>query len=37
MAFLFQIEPKSFKEAEKDKSWIVAMQEELNQFERSDV
>ena len=27
MAFLSQIEPKSFKEAEKDESWIVAMQE----------
>ena len=37
MAFLSQIEPKSFKEAEKDESWIFAMQEKLNQFERSDV
>ena len=37
MIFLSQIEPKSFKEAEKDESWIVIMQEELNQFERSDV
>ena len=36
-AFLSQIEPKSFKETEKDESWIFVMQEELNQFERSDV
>ena len=37
MAFLSQIEPKRFNEAEKDESWIFAMQEELNQCERSDV
>ena len=37
VAFISQIEPKNFKEAEKDDFWILAMQEELNQFERSDV
>ena len=37
MTFLSQIEPKSFKEAEKDESWIFAMQEELNQYKKSDV
>ena len=37
MTFISQIEPKNFKDAENDESWILAMQEELNQFERSDV
>ncbi|KAG5561088.1 hypothetical protein RHGRI_004190 [Rhododendron griersonianum] len=37
LAFLSQVEPKSFVEAEKDESWILAMQEELNQFERNQV
>ena len=37
MAFISQIEPKTFLEAEKDESWIMAMQEELNQFERNQV
>ena len=37
LAFVSQIEPKIFKEAEKDSNWIVAMQDELNQFERSKV
>ncbi|PKA46075.1 hypothetical protein AXF42_Ash015366 [Apostasia shenzhenica] len=36
-AFISQIEPKSFKEAEKDEFWILAMQEELEQFFRNDV
>ena len=36
-AFLSQIEPKNFKEAEKDEGWMVAMQEELHQFERNNV
>ncbi|GJU80450.1 hypothetical protein Tco_1282815 [Tanacetum coccineum] len=31
------IEPKDVKEALKDKSWVVAMQEELNQFVSNDV
>jgi len=37
MAFLSQIEPKSVGEALKDESWIVAMQDELNQFTKSEV
>ncbi|KAJ1691811.1 hypothetical protein LUZ63_015966 [Rhynchospora breviuscula] len=36
-AFVFQLEPKSFKEANVDSNRIVAMQEELNQFERNQV
>jgi hypothetical protein len=35
MAFLSQIEPKNINEAIEDESWILAMQEELNQFERN--
>ncbi|GMI98499.1 hypothetical protein HRI_003519200 [Hibiscus trionum] len=37
VAFLSCIEPKNIKEALKDDFWILAMQEELNQFERSKV
>ena len=37
MAFVSIIEPKNLKEAIIDDHWIVAMQEELNQFERNDV
>ena len=37
IAFISQIEPKSFLEAEKDDHWIMAMQDELNQFERNKV
>ncbi|KAH9769987.1 Integrase catalytic domain-containing protein [Citrus sinensis] len=36
-AFISQIEPKSFVNAENDESWIMAMQEELNQIERNNV
>ena len=36
-AFLAQEEPKNIKEALEDENWIMAMQEELNQFERCDV
>ncbi|KAH9716703.1 hypothetical protein KPL71_021554 [Citrus sinensis] len=36
-AFISQIEPKSFVDAENDGSWIMTMQEELNQFERNKV
>ncbi|KAH9768815.1 Integrase catalytic domain-containing protein [Citrus sinensis] len=36
-AFISQIEPKSFADAENDESWIMAMQEELNQFKRNNV
>lgn len=35
-AFLSQIEPKNIDEALLDESWILAMQEELNQFERNN-
>ena len=31
------IEPKNVSEALKDESWIMAMQEELNQFKTNDV
>ena len=37
VAFISQIEPKSFADAENDESWIMAIQEELNQFERNNV
>ena len=37
LAFVSQIEPKSLKDAENDEFWILAMQEELNQFERNKV
>ncbi|OMO50151.1 hypothetical protein CCACVL1_30598 [Corchorus capsularis] len=36
-AFISQIEPKVFKDAKKEESWMVAIQEELNQFERNKV
>ena len=36
-AFISQIELKSFADAKNDESWIMAMQEELNQFERNNV
>ncbi|GJX65275.1 retrovirus-related pol polyprotein from transposon TNT 1-94 [Tanacetum coccineum] len=35
--FISTIEPKNVNEALKDKSWVVAMQEELNQFVANDV
>ena len=35
--FLSQIEPTSIEQALEDCDWIIAMQEELNQFERSQV
>ena len=37
VAFVSQIEPKNVKEALQDDHWIMAMQEELNQFERNQV
>ncbi|KAK8609111.1 hypothetical protein V6N13_025418 [Hibiscus sabdariffa] len=37
VAFISCIEPKNIKEALKDDDWILAMQEELNQFGRSKV
>ena len=36
-AYISQIEPKNFKEAETDEQWINAMQEELGQFKRNKV
>ena len=37
LAFISQIEPKNIKDALVDENWMIAMQEELNQFERSEV
>ena len=37
LAFLSHIEPKTAKEALLDEDWIIAMQDELNQFTRSNV
>jgi len=37
MAFVSLIEPKNLKEAIIDEHWIIAMQEELNHFERNKV
>jgi len=36
-SFVSKIEPKSINDALKDKHWIIAMHEELNQFVRNDV
>ena len=35
--FLSEIEPKKVEEALEDPDWVIAMQEELNQFERQKV
>ena len=35
--YISQLEPKNFKKVENDESWILAMQEELGQFERNKV
>lgn len=37
MAFVSQIEPSKIDDALSDDQWIIAMQEELNQFERNQV
>ncbi|RVW19280.1 Retrovirus-related Pol polyprotein from transposon RE1 [Vitis vinifera] len=37
LAFISQIKPKNIKDAIVDENWMIAMQEELNQFERSEV
>ena len=36
-AFVSEIEPKNIEEALVDNDWIMAMEEELNQFTRNDV
>ena len=37
LAFISQIEPKNINDALDDENWMIAMQEELNQFERSEI
>ncbi|XP_070032103.1 uncharacterized mitochondrial protein AtMg00820-like [Nicotiana tomentosiformis] len=37
VALISQIEPKKIEEALKDSSWVQAMQEELNQFDKNQV
>ena len=37
VAFVSQIEPKNLNDALNDSNWIVAMQDEVNQFTRNDV
>ena len=36
-AFVAEFEPKNAQEAVENEQWLMAMQEELNQFERCDV
>ena len=36
-AFISQIEPKNLNDAIIYKNWVIAMQEELNQFEKNEV
>ena len=37
MTFVSQVEPKNLNEALKDSNWILAMQEEMNQFALNEV
>ena len=37
LVFISQTEPSCIEEAESDPNWMLAMQEELNQFERNNV
>ena len=36
LAFISKIEPKNINDALDDENWMIAMQKELNQFERSE-
>ena len=36
-AFISHIEPKNILEVKADSNWLLAMQEELNQFERNQL
>ena len=37
LAFISQIGPKNINDTLVDENWMIVMQEELNQFERSEV
>ena len=37
LAFVSQMKPKSIEEAKNDPNWIVAMEEELNQFKQNNI
>ena len=37
VAFVWQVEPKNVNDALNESNWIIAMQDELNQFTRNDV
>ncbi|PNX59009.1 hypothetical protein L195_g059472 [Trifolium pratense] len=37
VGLIYMVEPTKIDEALKDDAWIVAMQKELNQFQRNDV
>ena len=37
LAFVSTLEPKAINEALEDSDWIIAMHDELNQFERNKV
>ena len=37
LAFIFQIKSKNIRKAKSDPNWIMAMEEELNQFQRNNI